>query len=60
MPNAPKPSPEEKPYPQLKQDFKPVMQICDNEMDLPLRETQHQYTDDQCDLNTRQAVEQLN
>lgn len=36
LPNAPKPSPEEKPQPVLKQDFKPVMQIC--ESDEPLRE----------------------
>jgi hypothetical protein len=36
------------------------MQICDNEMDVPLRDTQHEYTDDKCDLNARQAVEQPN
>lgn len=36
LPSAPKPSPEEKPQPVLKQDFKPVIQIC--ESDEPLRE----------------------
>ena len=36
------------------------MQICDNEMDVPLRDTQHEYTDDKCDLNARHAVEQPN